>query len=375
MAMEDNGTIEKVAFSMTRGVSPAMWQQMEQTGIYLDDFFSFETSRLADALGCMPSSVPDMNTREEALIRARKEAEFMARHNIRALFIGDDDYPWGLMDMSNSPLLLYQLGEADVNSEHSLGVVGTRRPTVYGIELTRKLIADMAGYFPDVTIVSGLAFGIDVAAHLAALEAERPTIAVVAHGLHMIYPAAHRDIAGRIVRQGGAILSEYPSGSTPFRNRFLERNRIVACICKALFVAESDIRGGAMSTAHDAFSWGRDVFALPGRAGDTNSRGTNHLIRRHKAELVTCAADIIESLGWEPAGVKVDARQRCLFPELEGDNKRIYDILRIQAEPMSLDILHAQTRLPVAELMAALSEMEFDGIVARLPGNRFTVIG
>lgn len=360
---------------MLRNSTPKLWQHMEEVGLTLSDFFNESTRQLSESLGFDASGKFGDNERREALFAADKELEFMGHHHIRGVFMGDERYPWRLLDTEEPPMLLYVLGECDLNREHSVSVVGTRRPTAYGVETTRRLVKELSEYFPDLCVVSGLAYGIDVTAHMAALEAERETIAVVAHGLQMIYPAAHRDIAGRIVKSGGAIVSEYPSGSTPYRNRFLERNRIVACMSAALIVAESDLRGGAMSTAHDAFSYSRDVFAIPGRVGDDQSRGTNHLIRKHKAELLTCSADLIENLGWKPAGVRVESRQRNLFPELDGEQRQIYDILRMESDSMTLDRLHSQTGLPVAQLMAALSEMEFEGIVCRQPGNRFGVIG
>lgn len=189
----------------------------------------------------------------------------------------------------------------------------------------------------------------------------------------MIYPAPHRDLARRIVKTGGAIVSEYPFGERPYRQRFLERNRIVAALADVTVVAESDIKGGAMSTANTAFSYSRDVMALPGRTSDLLSSGCNLLIRKEKAHLITCAADLIELTGWQPLDAKIDTRQRNLFPELEGDPKLIYETLRFSREPMQVDRLHALTLIPISRLMSALGEMEFDGIIIRHPGNRYSV--
>ncbi|MCM1378459.1 MAG: DNA-processing protein DprA [Clostridium sp.] len=363
----------KVAFSMLPGATRELYSRLENCGVNLEDFFRQSAKSLTQSLDMEMNAILGDGCRQEAYVNARKETEFMQRHHISGYFLTDDDYPWRLLDMTNPPLLLYKLGTCSLNQEHSLSVVGTRHCTAYGVEHTRSLVKDLGEYFPDLCIVSGLAYGIDATAHTSALEARRSTIAVVAHGLHMIYPAAHRQLAENILRSGGAIVSEYTSGSTPYRNRFLERNRIVACISSGVVVAESDLKGGAMSTAHDAFTYSRDVMAFPGRVTDQQSRGTNHLIRNHKAQLITDATDVIDTLGWQPAGIRIEARQRCLFPELEGDSRQIYDALRFAGTALSLDALHTQTKLPIGQIMAAMSEMEFDGIVCRQPGNRYTV--
>ncbi len=189
----------------------------------------------------------------------------------------------------------------------------------------------------------------------------------------MIYPSAHRELARRIIRQGGAIVSEYPFDSQPYRQRFLERNRIVAALADVTVVAESDIKGGAMSTANTAFSYSRDVMALPGRVTDKLSSGCNHLIRKEKARIITGAADLVELCGWQPLDFKIDTSQRNLFPELEGEPKLIYETLKYEKEPMQTDRLHQLTLIPIARMLALLGEMEFDGIVIRHPGSRYSI--
>lgn len=285
----------------------------------------------------------------------------------------DDDYPTRLYAVEDAPIFIYVLGAADLVSRHIISVVGTRKPTAYGIGFSGSLVKDLATYFPDLIVVSGLAFGIDAAAHRGALEAGVTTIGVVAHGLNMIYPAAHRDLARSIIQQGGALISEYPFDSQPYRQRFLERNRIVAGISDVTVVVESDIKGGAMSTANTAFSYSRDVMALPGRISDKLSSGCNHLIRKQKAHIITSPADLIELTGWQPLDLKIDTSQRNLFPELDGDTKIIYEALRFSQEPLTTDRLHMLTLIPMPQLMSILGEMEFDGIIIRHPGNRYSI--
>lgn len=169
-------------------------------------------------------------------------------------------------------------------------------------------------------------------------------------------------------------MSEYVSGDKPYAGRFLERNRIVAGLSQFTMVVESEIKGGAMSTANYAFHYDREVGALPGRITDPISAGCNLLIRKQKATLVGAAADVIEIMGWKPAGKKVEPRQRNLFPELDGVSGMIYDVLRSSAEPVNVDFIKSRIRCAgIAEIMSALTDLEFDGIVSRRPGNRYAI--
>lgn len=371
--MKDNELTFKTALAMTKGMSASVAVRLEEAGISPADFFAMETSELSAALGISRNMAFEKMMRDEAIFRARKEVELMERHRIKGVFILDADYPVRMMQVPDAPVMVYQLGESPLESDHVINLVGTRKPTAYGLDFCSRLVKDLAAYFPDLIVVSGLAYGIDAAAHRAALEAGVRTVAVVAHGLNMIYPAQHRDLAKSILANGGAIITEYPFGETPYRQRFLERNRIVAALSDATIVAESDIKGGAMSTANTAFSYSREVMALPGRSSDKLSSGCNHLIRKEKAHLITCAPDVIELLGWRPLNMNVDARQRNLFPELDGDAKIVYDTIRYSREPIQTDRIHLQTLIPMPRLMATLGEMEFDGIIIRHPGNRFSI--
>lgn len=371
--MSDDSLIFKLALSMVKKITPSIVRHLYDCGLTAEDFFSLDTAQLSEQLGLPPSRRFDRMERDEAMALARAELKHMLNHNIRGYFLMDTDYPVRLSSTEDAPIFLYRLGDADLESRHVISVVGTRKPTTYGTSFTQSLINDLAPYFPDLIVVSGLAFGIDAAAHQAALEAGVKTVGVVAHGLNMIYPAAHRDFARRMIHQGGALLSEYPFDSKPYRQRFLERNRIVAALADVTVIAESDIKGGAMSTANTAFSYSRDVMALPGRITDTLSKGCNHLIRKQKAHIITCGADLIELTGWQPLDLNIDTSRRNLFPELEGDIKVIYDALRYEPEAVMLDRLHQLTQIPVAHLMSLLSEMEFDGMVIRHPGNRYSI--
>lgn len=372
--MEDRAIIYKMAFSfLKKRINVDLLREFEEKGISPELFFTLPTKDLVAKLGIRQQHEFDKMAREEAFNLALKEWDNIKSHNITPLFVLDDDYPQSLAETPDPPVILYKLGEANLEQEHFVSVVGTRKPTAYGMDFCNKLIDEIGDYFPDATIVSGLAFGIDATAHTRALQKGLTTIAVVAHGLNMIYPAANRNLAKEIIHSGGAILSEYPFGTKPFKPNFLARNRIVAGISDVTVVVESNIKGGAMSTANYAFLYNRDVMALPGRSSDDLSSGCNLLIRKQKAHLIECCADLIEATGWKPLNMPVDPLQRNLFPELEGDAKRIYEILKYNSEPMQADQLIHQTGFNASRLMAVIGELEFDGIILRLPGNRFTL--
>lgn len=363
-----------IALSFIPGMNARFVRHMDECGVSLEEFFSLSKMELAGRLGMKQEPQLDKMVRDEALFKASKEADFMARHDIVSLSLTDEDYPTRLADIDKAPVTLYKLGHASLDAPEMISIVGTRHATSYGTRYVASLVEDLAAYFPSLTVVSGLALGIDSSAHSAALMANLPTVAVVAHGLNTIYPSQNRELARQIIKSGGAVISEYPSGTAPFRGRFLERNRIVATMTDAVLVAESAEKGGAMSTAAVASSYGRELFALPGRLGDEMSAGCNRLIRSQKAMMAGTAADIISMLGWKPKILGNVIKQRDLFPELTGKEKTIYDCLRFSQEPMPVDAVREKTGLPIHELMAMLGEMEFDGIVERLPGNRFGLI-
>lgn len=371
----DNHRLLGIALSFLPDINASFIRNMEECGVSVEEFFSLDARELGMRLQTGHIALLDRMVRDEAVFKARKETEFMQRHGIVSMSLTDEDYPARLRDIDRAPVTLYKLGHADLDAPEMISIVGTRHATAYGSRYVTSLIADLSVYFPQLCIVSGLALGIDSAAHLGALEAGVTTVAVVAHGLNTIYPSQNRDLAKRIVTSGGAIISEYPSGTTPYKSRFLERNRIVATLTDAVIVAESADKGGAMSTAAVASSYGRELFAVPGRLGDEMSAGCNRLIRSQKAMMAGSAADIISMLGWAPKSVVAGSvKQRDLFPELTGSSKLVYDALRRNVEPMPVDALRELTGIPIHDLMATLGEMEFDGILERLPGSRFSLI-
>lgn len=307
-----------------------------------------------------------------ALRKAEEELRFIEKNDIEVLFYTDSKYPKRLKNCHDSPILLYSKGNADFNMYRVLSVVGTRNATEYGKTLCKQLVEELAPY--NVLIISGLAHGIDVAAHKECLKAGVPTVGVLGHGLDRIYPAGNRDTAAKMIQNGG-LLTEYPSGTVADRENFPQRNRIVAGIADATIVVEASVKGGALITAEIANSYNRDVFAFPGRVGDVYSEGCNFIIRNNKAALLTCAADVAYTLGWEkPDDTKPSKEQQFLLPiDLSPEEQIIYNIINQHNQPLAIDDLTIKTNMPMSQLAMNLLNMEMQGYIRSLPGKMYKV--
>jgi len=309
--------------------------------------------------------------RPEVLRRAEKEIHFIEKAHITPLFITDSAYPNRLKDCVDAPVMLYFRGNADLNAEKIISIVGTRNATGYGKEITDRLIHDVREMFPESLIVSGLAYGIDIAAHRAALREDLATIGILAHGLDRIYPLAHRAAAVEMINKGG-LLTDFISETNPDRQNFVKRNRIVAGLSDCTVVVESAQKGGALITANIADSYNRDIFAFPGKISDKYSEGCNSLIKSKKAALVTSADDIFREMNWNdpPEPVRPQAIQRALFPELNPEEQRVMAILS-KAGSMQLNLLAIELDLPVSQLSVLLFELEMNGMLRCKPGGMY----
>jgi DNA processing protein len=306
---------------------------------------------------------------QQVLQRAEKELQFIEKNKITALFYADKEYPFRLKECDDAPVVLYAKGNIELNANRFVGIVGTRNATVYGKDLCKKFVADLAALQPQTAIVSGLAYGVDICAHKAALESYLPTYAVLGHGLDRIYPAAHRETAVKMLSEGG-LLSEYLSETSPDRQNFVQRNRIIAGLCDAVLVVESSQKGGSLITANIAQSYNRDVFAFPGRVGDAHSEGCNSLIKSNKAALIESAADFLDAMGWEAQSSEAaQAIQTNLFAELTEDEQAVVSLLR--KGDMQLNELAISLSVPVSRMSSMLLNMEFGGVVKCLPGNLY----
>lgn len=282
----------------------------------------------------------------------------------------DEKYPARLRACADAPELLYGIGNLDANRGHLVSIVGTRRATERGREQTAKFVKELASLVPNVTIVSGLAYGIDVAAHKAALDCGISTIIIPAHGLDRIYPAIHRPVAVASLEKGG-ILTEYPEGTEPDAWRFVQRNRIVAGMSECTVVVESGARGGSLITAKLANQYGRPVFAFPGRASDEQSKGCNALIRDREAMLITSAEDLVTYMGWQTVHEIVDTQQELpdLFSGLGALEQRIMQVLRENEEGVHVNDLVEKLGESYSSVSSSLMMMELDDLVKTLPGG------
>ena len=332
-------------------------------------FFTASSADIAELTDYGRSRLFAPGVREAALEKARREMDFLERNGVKARFFTDADFPSRLEGIDDAPVMIFTLGECDLDAARVVGIVGTRHATAYGTDFTAKLVSSLARDLAEPTvIVSGLAYGIDVAAHRAAMTAGLPTAGVLAHGLSTIYPAAHRNVAAAMIQGGGALVTEYTSADPVHRGNFLSRNRIVAGMCDCLVVVESDTKGGALVTARLAFDYGRDVFALPGRVSDRYSRGCNNLISSHMAQILTDAEALPDLMGWKRR--PKEGEQQELFAELDPTETRIVEALTRQGE-MSLSELKNEIDEQTHKLAGLLIDMELRGLVLSIPGNRY----
>jgi DNA processing protein len=308
-------------------------------------------------------------THPEVLRVAESELEAVQRNHIQCVFYLDEEFPERLRHFPQSPVVLYARGNMDLNPERAIAIVGTRKPTPYGKAKCESIIADLAKYRP--LILSGLAYGIDITAHRAAVQKGLSTIGVMGSGFGYIYPGAHHSVAKSMMVDGG-LITEFGYDTGPDRENFPSRNRIVAGMADALVVIESGRSGGSMITTAFADAYHKDVFALPGRVGDVNSEGCNYLIKTHKAHLVEHGEDIAELLRWTEPKVQSGA-QRQLFADLSDEEQLIVELIG-RTNDEHIDLLAAKAKMQMSELASVLLSLEFKGVVRALPGKRYLVV-
>lgn len=331
-----------------------------------------------DTLATLPDLTPSARTRllhafahygPDALRRADDELDFCRRHGIRTLALTDVDYPSRLAECPDPPAVLFFRGTADLNARRIVAVVGTRRITPYGKELCESFCAELAAALPDALIVSGLAYGVDIHAHRAALSEGLDTVGVLAHGLDTLYPSAHRGTACEMLHRGG-LLTEYPAGVRPFAGNFVSRNRIVAGMADVTLVVESAEKGGALITAHLAMDYDRTVCAFPGRVNDPCSTGCLHLIRDHRAELVTSAADLLDLMNWAPRNA--GPIQLDLFAGDSPEQAAVIAALRkAGSDGETAERLCILTDIALPNLNSVLFDLQMSGVISLLAGGRY----
>ncbi len=325
---------------------------------------------------CTPRLIEALQDWGDAMKRAEAEVKYMEEHGIRAISLLDDDYPQRMTECSDAPLVLYYKGNADLNQQRVISMVGTRHMTRYGEDCIRRFVRELHELCPQVLIVSGLAYGVDICSHNEALANGYDTLGVLAHGLDQIYPYRHRDVAATMVQHGG-LLTEFMTQTNADKPNFVRRNRIVAGCSDATIVVESATKGGSLITAEIAQSYDRAVFAFPGNVGLPFSEGCNHLIRDNGAALITCAEDFVQAMGWESDSVLRQAHaegiERELFPDLSDEERLVVDLLQ-QVNDLQLNILTVRTGLPISRLTAVLFQLEMKGVVKPLAGGMYHLL-
>ena len=372
MAIDTPDILYRMAFAGIRGMGVELAQRLLDIIPNEKDFFAISDRELK-SITRSRSKVFERSYRDEMLHKAETELKFIEQKNVKVLYFTDGNFPKRLLNAGDAPILLYAIGDCDLNAKHVISIVGTRRSTHYGASLTDKIVDGLSKMLcGELVIVSGLAYGTDINAHRAALKYNVPTVGVQACGLNKIYPGEHRNDAAHIVQTGGAIVSDYTSQDEIHRGNFLARNRIIAALSDCTLVMESADKGGALVTASIAASYNRDVMAVPGRVTDEYSKGCNRLIMNNQAAAITCAEDLLKAMRWESKLLPEQSHELELFPQLTAEQQKVVDILRMQGD-LHINDLAGLMAMPIYRLMATLVELDTKGVIATLPGCRYSI--
>ena len=358
-----------IALTLVVGLGPKTIRQLLDICPDTQSLFSMTRPQLKEIFGHHESVINSIENKD-VLKNAEAIMAEAERYGINVLFCTDEAYPQRLNETGceDSPVLIYKMGSCDLNAQHSVAVVGSRKATEYGRATTSRLIEEMAG--DKLLVVSGLAYGIDTAAHTAAIINQLPTVAVLGHGLDMIYPSQNRGLAKRILESGGALVTEYPIHTEIKATNFPARNRIIAALADATIVVEAAERGGALITANIASSYHRDVFAVPGRLDDSTSEGCNNLIVNNKATMIRNAGDLFFQMGWKNTFDKKRRKeqQMAIFATLSPNEQSIVDLL-VQNKEMGLDEIVQQSDMSLPKIASIMVELELKNIIRCLPGR------
>lgn len=371
MTLKSNRVDKEVAYIALKNwehIGPAGARKLRDSVDQVQDLFSLPIDELKKILPNRNPS-PWEFSREQLIEEAEKTYQRCQKQGIEVLHLDHPNYPVRFKNVNTLPICVYYQGNARLNGRRTIGIVGTRTMTEHGQIACEKLVASLAPYDP--LIISGLAYGVDVTAHLAALKNGLDTVAMMGTGPDLIYPNAHRNTARKMLEQGG-IMTELDFGKGPEREHFPMRNNLIAAMSDALIVVESKAKGGSMITAGIAHKMKKPLFAFPGRPQDENSRGCHALIKKGKARLIENGDDLLQALEW-PKLKDSGTVQRQLFVDLSPAEERILDHLRAARES-DVDHLSHHLDIPIHQLSTILLELEFKGLVKSRPGNRYLAI-
>ena len=368
-AQDQEQNIWRMALTRIPGIGVAYTKKL--IAIFGDAAGVFQASgnalRLADIPPASIKAILNFNAREVL----RTELQWLGRNGIRLLYFTDPEYPQRLLSITDAPPLLYYRGNADLNAQKTVAVVGTRSADIYGKKATEHLIAQLGPVSP--LIISGLAWGIDAAAHEAALKSKLPTVGVLGHGLGMLYPSDHATLSAKMVKNGG-LLTSFAYNVKAERFTFPIRNAIVAGLCDALVVAQTGLKGGSLITVGFAQRYNKKIFAVPGRLSDHRSEGCNRLIQQGTARLLSSGEQLAAEMGWSwPAG-GVGSQQSLTLEAAENGNSqaetRLLQLIR-QKDCPDIDELVICSHLDASAVALLLLQLELRGKVTVLPGKRY----
>jgi len=332
----------------------------------VDELFLLSEKQLVTKTGLTIKQIQSLK-RKEALEKAEKTYNYCVKNNIKCAFYTDKNYPQRLKNCVDSPLLIYATGAVKLNAEKIVSIVGTRNSTPYGEQIVKSLIQSFKGQ--NITVISGLALGIDTLVHKYCIAYGVPTVGVLGHGIDRLYPAQNIALAEQMKHLGG-LISEFIPGTTPRPENFPKRNRIVAGLAEATIVVESKLKGGSLITANLANDYNRDVFAFPGSIHQEVSKGCNKLIHDQKAHLIQSPLDFLTLMNWQSAERTVD--YTSTLKSLSEIQKTIVDTL-VKNQLAQIDKISIETTLPISKLNSELFELEMEGVIKSHPGNRYSM--
>lgn len=362
--------IYQIALSRAKHIGPyhagTLLREMGSVAAVFED-----KARLRERFPRLARKVVEELYRPSLLDEAKRIAEQCDRLGISTLFLDEKNYPERLRECADPPTLLYVKGKPQIwEQDFTLSVVGTRNISSYGQTMTDRLLTELSEVFPRTLIVSGLAYGVDVAAHKRAMQLGMPTLAVLAHGLERIYPSVHTQIAYQML-DDGAWISEYPPGTTPERYNFVGRNRIIAGLTEATLVIEAGLKSGSLITANLAAGYGREVLALPGRATDPYSQGCNKLIAEQLGVMVSSGEQLVRAMGWERRGDALEQQLQFAAPEPPIEDL-LYSLIA-EKQPIHINDLIRLSGMTTNEVSMRLFDLELEGYIAAMPGGVYVV--
>lgn len=369
MLKNENEALYSLALTLVPGIGASRAKNLIAHCGGAQEVFKTKPATLLKIPDIGPKAIKSIRSSKDVFVRAEKEVDFAKKFDVQILLHHTEGYPWRLRQCADSPLILYWKGKGSLQSQRVISIVGTRAATSYGKQFIERLLDDLKPFSP--IVISGLAYGVDICAHRVALEKGLSTIACLAHGLDRIYPPLHTPVARQMIDTGG-LLTEFPSGTNPDRELFPSRNRIIAGMSDCTIVVETDTRGGSIITAYIAQSYGREVFAVPGKVTDKHSSGCNMLIKQNVAAILNGSQDLIEYLNWEGEKSK-PSKQLVLFSSFTNVNQQLLRLLQ-EHRRLPIDRIASELSINISRASEILLELEFDGVIKSLPGKMYELM-